>query len=318
MRHSNIVLVGNVFFLSWIGVMLYLGHIPGPLFFLALLAAAAMGGCNAAVLRQVEEHIGALAEHPERLRKDTRLYVEQKLSRFADNVSEAVDRRYANEMLTKQAELSALQSQINPHFLYNTLDSIQGQALRDDNQEIAQMTAALSRFFRYSISMKDSIVTLADELKNVQNYIFIQKYRFGDRFRLEVEYDDPSTLECKVPQMILQPLVENAVYHGLEKTSEQGCVTVKLARTQHRLDIAVIDNGVGIGEEKLAELNARLERPGLLEDAATWKGRSGIALRNVHQRIHLLYGEDYGLHIFSAEGVGTKCVLMLPLQGEVS
>lgn len=263
---------------------------------------------------RVEVTVKKMREYPqERRRKKESYRIYSDLEGMLDSMTNVMKQKYEDEMLTKQAELSALQSQMNPHFLYNTLDSIQGQALRSNNKEIAEMTAALSSFFRYSISMKDSIVTVADEIKNVQNYMLIQRYRFGDKINLFISCEDDDIMRCSVPQMILQPVVENAVYHGLERTSKEGQVTLRLSRASEILHIVIEDNGVGMSPELTQELNSRLEQSGLEGKAGERKG--GIALRNVNQRIKLMFGEDFGIHIFSAEGIGTKIVLYLPAAG---
>ena len=127
-----------------------------------------------------------------------------------------IEKDYESKVLSKQMQYQALQSQINPHFLYNTLDSIRGEALMAGNENIASMTERLSRFFRYCISNKGNIATIRDEINNILDYFYIQEYRFGDKFHLEIEVDE----ECysyKIPQMTLQPIVENAIFHGLER-----------------------------------------------------------------------------------------------------
>ena len=127
------------------------------------------------------------------------------------------------EIFNKQTELTALQSQINPHFLYNTLDTIRGQAMCDDNIEVANMIETLASFFRYSISRKGNLVTLRDELNNINNYMRIQQYRFNNRFSLEIVVDeeDMQAYDFYVPRLILQPIVENAIVHGLEEKSRK-------------------------------------------------------------------------------------------------
>ena len=122
-------------------------------------------------------------------------------------------------MLVKQAELNALQNQINPHFLYNTLECIRGKAMVQGAEQIANMTEALSAFFRYSISIQENLVTLEQELQNTKNYFLIQKYRFGNRFHLRIFLVEESEAgEYLMPKMTLQPIVENAIFHGLEKS----------------------------------------------------------------------------------------------------
>jgi len=231
------------------------------------------------------------------------------LARRQDTFTE---RTYTLQMLKKQAELNALQSQINPHFLYNTLDSIRGYALRQDMDEIADMTEALSSYFRYSISGKESIVTVGDELENIENYMLIQKFRFGDRVELYTEMEDPALEDCAIPRMTLQPVVENAVLHGLESSTRKGIVNVHIRSVYQDLEIRVRDNGVGMNEETLRELNERLAHPDR-QEAKDGK-HTGIALPNVCERIRLNYGEAYGIHAFSSPDAGTEMLIRMPVQ----
>lgn len=219
------------------------------------------------------------------------------------------------QIFDKQTELTALQSQINPHFLYNTLETIRGQALLDGNEEIARMTEALGAFFRYSISRKGTMVTLRDELANVRNYMLIQRYRFSNRFSLEIVVDeeDEAAYECMVPRLIIQPVVENAIFHGLEDMDEGGKVTIEILLTEENLILMISDNGKGIGEEELENLNERIhsEDRKLLEPQGG-SHRTGIALPNINRRLRLLYGDDYGVNVYSTPGQGTDVEILIP------
>ncbi|MEF2767486.1 MAG: sensor histidine kinase [Dorea phocaeensis] len=220
------------------------------------------------------------------------------------------------QILNKQTELTALQSQINPHFLYNTLESIRGQALVDDNLEIAQMVEALSSFFRYSISRKGNLVTLRDELANIENYMMIQRYRFNNRFSLEVILDeeDEAAYDFLIPRLIIQPVVENAIFHGLEEKLEGGKVTIEVIVTDQNLILTISDNGKGMNGEKLKELNARIQSDEVIldEEAKETQRNTGIALPNIHKRIRLLFGEAYGVNIYSTQGQGTDVEITIP------
>lgn len=230
-------------------------------------------------------------------------------------LKKSMDREYEAGILKKQAELDALQSQINPHFLYNTLESIRGNALVEGVDEIAEMTEALSTFFRYSISYTDNIVTLAEELENVRNYFKIQQYRFNNRFTLDVILSDENELLfCRMPKLTLQPIVENAIYHGLEGKMGQGHITIRATGTQSRMIIVVADDGVGMDKETLAKIQNRLWDGKELTEDKREKRRSGIAIFNVSQRIALMFGEEYGVTIASTPGLGTEVTLTLPLQ----
>ena len=217
------------------------------------------------------------------------------------------------EIYSRQIELAALQSQINPHFLYNTLDAIRGQAIQENNREVAMMIQTLSAFFRYSISRKGNAVTLRDELDNVQNYMKIQQYRFGDRFQLELEVDDPEAYDYYVPRLIFQPVVENAIMHGLGDKRSGGLITIDVEETDD-LIIMISDNGKGMTLTELDALNARImgEKAENKENQDAGK-HEGIALVNVQKRIELFFGVPYGLHVYSSIGKGTDVEITLPI-----
>lgn len=219
------------------------------------------------------------------------------------------------EYYAKQIELTALQSQINPHFLYNSLDTIRGQALIDGNREVAEMIKTLSSFFRYSISRKGEAVTLRDELENIRNYMKIQQYRFGDRFRLEIDVDEPEVLDYYVPRLIFQPIAENAIVHGLKDTLKDGIVSISVDATDD-LIVMISDNGKGMSLDELDALNRRIHatEPENADDASAGGLHTGIALINVHRRIELLYGAPYGVNVYSSANRGTDVELVLPIR----
>lgn len=214
-------------------------------------------------------------------------------------------------LLRQQAELDVLQSQINPHFLYNTLDSIRGQALTEGAEDIADMTEALSTFFRYSISNRSNVVTLEEELENIRSYFMIQQFRFNNRFRLEMPEFPKDLLEtCRLPKLTLQPVLENTILHGMEGKIGQGVITLRVEQTESRTVITVSDDGAGMREETLLRLQAKLrgEEPVPLER----RRGSGIALPNVNRRIKLLFGPEYGIRVMSTLGLGTDVEISLP------
>ena len=215
-------------------------------------------------------------------------------------------------MKQKDAEIHALQSQINPHFLYNTLDSIRGLALMNDDEEVADMTEALSVFFRYSIGQKGHIVTLQDELENIKNYLVIQNNRFKNKlfFQVLIDGDEADILHCRLPKLLLQPVIENAIYHGIEPKIGPGHITVRISTTEKRLIINVRDDGIGMDESDLQSINQKL-RKGKYVDESTHG--NGIALININQRIILNYGERYGITLASTKGVGSDVELTLPI-----
>ncbi|MCD8014757.1 MAG: sensor histidine kinase [Lachnospiraceae bacterium] len=215
-------------------------------------------------------------------------------------------------LLRKRMELSTLQEQINPHFLYNTLDSIRSRALMDGQTEIAQMTEILSRFFRYCISNSDRLVRVREELNHIQDYYYIQKYRFEDKLDMRIEVETDEIYDYYLPKMTLQPLVENAMIHGLEKSAKKGRIDLHIFLANERLVILVADNGVGMNPEQLASLNERMS--GQMYEAGRKGSRhSGIALNNVNARLKLTFGEGSGIHYRSMEGEGTDAVVTMPV-----
>lgn len=232
------------------------------------------------------------------------------LRAFFSDIEERLHGEEIARLRQKQSEYLALQNQINPHFLYNALEAIRTDALLADCGEIAETTEALATFFRYTISNVQEYVTFSDELDNAENYFTIQRCRFGDKISMELDMEDEKLLEARMPKLILQPLVENAVAHGLEGKLGYGTVRIVVENSDRTLFLRVRDDGVGIPDEQVERLNRQFAG-----DAGTAAGqqRGGIALRNVNSRIRLIFGEDYGLRIFSAEGIGTECCVTLPL-----
>lgn len=219
---------------------------------------------------------------------------------------------YEAELLAKQSELSSLRSQINPHFLYNTLETMVGIAYTEGQPKVAQIARALSLIFEYSIKGKP-VVPLHEELTAVKNYVTIQSYRFGDRVGHNYQIDANVT-DCMVPKMILQPLIENAVVHGMEGADHPCMLTIRAAREQNHLVLEVSDDGCGMDAVQLAALRERLGSGSpMLEENVRH-----IGLRNVHDRIRLMYGEPYGVQIESGLGQGTRVRIMLPVKEETT
>lgn len=218
------------------------------------------------------------------------------------------------QLLQKQAELDALQSQINPHFLYNTLDTIRGQALEEGCEIAPDMIEALSTLLRYTISHRSDMVALRQELRSVDNYMKIQQFRFSNRFSYETVSDENinDLLSLKIPKLTLQPLIENAIFHGIESLPSGGRIWVELFTTQSRLVIEVRDNGVGMDEEQLQRLREKLASSSITPlEKASPRG-SGLAITNVNARIQLAFGEKYGVQVYSTKGIGTQFQVSLP------
>lgn len=237
-------------------------------------------------------------------------------ARAFEKIAILLNNQEVNRLSNRQAQYLALQNQINPHFLYNTLEAIRGDALSEGMTDIAAITEALATFFRYTISNMDNLVSLEEELSNAENYFSIQNYRFGDRIGMQVEIEKgcEAARDFQIPKLTLQPIIENAIIHGLEYQVGYGQVSVHISTDGHRLTIEVTDNGVGMSEATLDEINHHLAVPEGGRGGEE-KPRSGhIALVNVNNRIKLLFGEQYGLRISSIKGFGTRVEISLPVR----
>ncbi len=224
---------------------------------------------------------------------------------------ETSTRLYEAELVKRQSEIDYLRSQINPHFLYNTLESIMGIALEDENNRVFNTAKALGQIFKYSIKGQD-MVLLDEEFNMIKNYLYIQKIRFGSR--LNVEYDfGTDVLQCKMPKMILQPIVENAIYHGLETKVGGGLLRIGGAVSEKVLTIYVDDDGVGIDSQNLIIIRDNLK--GILsKDDVFKKNKGSIGFTNVNNRIKLICGNEFGVEIMSKENAGTRVIIKLPFQ----
>lgn len=219
----------------------------------------------------------------------------------------------------RQAQYLALQNQINPHFLYNTLESIRSEALIAGLDGVADMTEALARFFRYTITKVDNLVSVEEELNNCETYFGIQKYRFGDRLQLHIECapaEWEEIMNCRIPKLTLQPILENSIIHGTELKIGTGNLVIRFERTEERLIISISDDGVGMDEETLARLNRRLGKSADSLAPREEEKQGGIALANVNNRIRLIFGDEYGLHVYSVLQRGTEVEITLPVVTE--
>lgn len=200
------------------------------------------------------------------------------------------------------SELKAMQAQIQPHFLYNTLDSIIWMAEMGKMSEVVKMTTSLAKLFRFSISKGDELVPIEVELQHIQNYLTIQNIRYKNKFTYSIEVD-PDIYPCKTLKIVLQPLIENAIYHGLKQQAVSGNITIKGSRENEIVVLQVIDDGVGMSKDQVQALTDKLR---LSEQG------KGVGLRNVNHRIRLYFGESYGIEISSEPEEGTTITLRIP------
>jgi two-component system, sensor histidine kinase YesM len=207
----------------------------------------------------------------------------------------------------KEAELRALQSQINPHFLFNTVESIRMNVLKNGDHETSDILQSFGRLLRKSIEWESHFVSLASEMELVENYVQIQKFRYRSRFDYEINLS-PDLSEIIIPKFIIQPIVENAIYHGLEMKKKDGLLIIYAYKSSGNLKIIVRDNGMGIAKAKLKALK------NLVANKVPSETSTSIGLRNVNQRIKLLYGNNYGLTFCSKPNKGTKVEVLLPIR----
>lgn len=214
-----------------------------------------------------------------------------------------------NQVLRREAEIDMLQQQINPHFLYNTLESIMSLAVIHGTYDIYTMIERLSNMFRYSISHEENkIVSLKNELQHVENYIAILKVRYEDRFNIFYDIDE-EILEYKCLKFILQPIIENAIYHGFAMTTENGLITIRGRLEEGVISLSINDNGIGMEHSVLEQLEDYINDT---NKEFAFKRTNSVGLRNIQERIQLFFGDQYGMKIYSEKGKGTKVLLMIP------
>ena len=218
-------------------------------------------------------------------------------------IQELMEQNVHEQEKKRKSELKALQSQINPHFLYNTLDSIIWMAETNDSNIVA-MTEALAKLFRISLNKGNEEISLERELEHVKNYLIIQSMRYADKFTYEISAE-PGVERCRTIKLILQPIVENCIYHGIKKKRGTGKITIRAYRREQNLIIEVSDDGCGMPEEICRKiLSDEIESENI--------SGSGIGVKNVNERIQLRFGKKYGLSYSSEEGVGTTVTYVLP------
>lgn len=243
-----------------------------------------------------------------------KLYDERNTHR---GLKDEVLNNYEAELLKNQTTVIMLQSQINPHFLYNTLDCIRGEAVLTGAAEIASMTKALSNFFSYSISKSGLLVTIGEELESVHNYFLIQQFRFNRRFHLTINCDTKDTviMENVIPRLVLQPIIENSISHGFRSAVSDCELGITIYRTKDAVCIKCSDNGCGMSEKEVEDITVNLENcVDYMNEKMKEKSTHGLGIVNINRRIKLLFGNDYGLYISSMENVGTDVHIRLPLK----
>ena len=227
-------------------------------------------------------------------------------NRMAENIETLIEKVYKMELAQKQAELEFLQMQINPHFLYNALDTISWKALGEGNTDVSEMSIALAELLRATIK-KERFISLKEEMSTVKDYLYIQEQRFGDKISVDYQIDE-NLEDYQVPNFILQPLIENAIIHGLEPKVEKGKLLLRIKKQGEKLYFLIADDGVGMSEREIEILYEQCEE----NDTS-----KSIGIKNVYRRLILCYGENSRLYIKSKKNKGTEIRFSIPLQEKV-
>lgn len=233
-------------------------------------------------------------------------HLRRNFNMMTEEIRKLMEQRDQEQQTKRKSELKALQAQINPHFLYNTLDSIIWMAEWGKNQEVVLMTSSLAKLLRRSISNEQEAVTVAEEVEYTETYLTIQKMRYKDKLEYEILVD-PEILQKSVIKLVLQPLVENAIYHGIKYKEGKGLIRIRGFRQNERMILQVQDDGKGMEPETLAHI---------FEKHTKDTRSNGVGLNNVNERIQLYYGDDYGISFRSSPGEGTEATITLPFGRE--
>lgn len=227
---------------------------------------------------------------------------------MAHRINENIIRSYAAELEQKRTELQMLQFQINPHFLYNALNTISSIAVLENVEHIPQIANSLSEMFRYNIK-GSNIVSVRDEICQTRNYLNVQMVRFPERFDIRMDVPE-EVLECRMVKFILQPVVENSIQHGFSEKRKRDCMKITGRKEENKICLCVEDDGVGMKPEKVRELNERFHESGTVYRLT--ENAKSIGLSNVNARIRYFYGEEYGIQVESSYGEFTRIILKFP------
>jgi len=262
---------------------------------LSTIEQISRGRFDSEIVVSSEDEIGRLGSGIQKMQSDIKNLLSQAILR---------------EQYLKRAEIAALQAQINPHFIYNTLNTVRIMADMQNASGISHVVRALGRIIRVTVSSGGDKVTVGEELRTLEDYFYILRVRYKGTIAFGVDVTDDNLLKCRMLKFILQPLIENAVFHGIEPGGGGGTVAVRFTAEGDRLLIQVRDDGVGIAREKLTRL---LDADGQPEPELADEGISaGLGVNNINRRIKMVYGEEYGLAYDSQPGEYTCVTVLLP------
>ncbi len=249
---------------------------------------------------------GSLDDHPHISWPNEVSDLNDSFIKLIKRITVLMQRNMDEQRMIRMSELKALQAQINPHFLYNTLDSIVWLAEDEQKDEVVTMTLALARFFRIGLSKGRDIIYIHEEVEHVRNYLIIQTFRYIKKLQYVIDVEE-SLSNLRIPKLILQPIVENSLYHGIKNKDSMGLISITGKLEGNKVLFEIKDNGAGIKEDKLLSLQQNLEkRP---DDGDI----TSFGMINVHERIQLLFGKEYGIRIFSEYDIETRVEIWLPV-----
>ncbi len=294
MRYTMYVFLGVCAGALLLASIYFSGKLTGPIHrMMEQMSQVESGNFDIQLPVRTGDEIGVLSERFNRMSQELKNYINQS---------------YVAQIKKNEAELTALKSQIYPHFLYHTLEIIRMTAVDNQDEQVSRMIEALSEQMHYLIGPVEDMVPLEKEADIVRKYVYLLNCRISGKVLLNVQ--TPGSYGIMVPKLILQPLVENAYVHGIKPKSGRGSIMIEAAVKDERLEVSVIDNGVGMSEEEVRKLEEFLEgeEPGV-KNEYNWQS---IGLKNVHDRVRYLYGEEYGIRVTSTVGVGTMIQVLMP------
>ncbi|HBE78434.1 MAG TPA: helicase Ski2 [Firmicutes bacterium] len=278
------------------------------------LVAVFLAGLLTKPLKELQHSMGQASEN---LNTNVEIRTNDEIGQLGDSfnqmlrrIRELMEQSLLEQKKLRRTEMIALQEQIKPHFIYNTLDLIIGLLETNKNEEVINMVEALGAFFRISLSHGQEFISIREEAEHVRNYLYIQRFRHGDKYDYTIDIQE-EILDNKTLKLILQPLVENAIYHGVQELEGPGgLIIIKGYSMDGQVHFEVIDNGKGMSQTLVAEINCCLRGVSTVES-----GKKFFGLHNVHERIGLAFGKEYGVTIESKLDVGTTVMINLPLMG---
>lgn len=307
---------GNVLFkdlrkVAKFSILLCIATLPICLLLINYLHSTMIRPLNLLIKRMKEIENGNIGVIIKSNRKDEFGFVFRTFNKMSENIKNLIDTVYKEQLVMKQSEINALQAQINPHFLYNTLESINWKAKIHGDDEVSEMISAFSYIIEANLNRSnEKFIPVYKEIEYIQSYKFLIQKRFGKKIEFNLAIDE-DTLNNRLPKLLIQPIIENTIYHGLEMKKGGGTVAITINKEEDKLIITVADNGLGIEKSKLLALIDDMGDD-KFSNAENILDNSKIGVINVHRRIRLLYGKDYGLKIDSKEGMWTIVTITVP------